>query len=132
MATGLLIGEFLKTKNDYNRYIKLTEDEFGTMPRAALTDPKVRGEFKRFRDSFAATPRKANMIWTMLKRIFNVAIDTLGLIRPKMGIRRTIIVLHFACFPSAWTQRSSPPIPRVRHDHRIRAFDFFVYSVRRH
>ena len=45
------------------------------MPRAALLDPEVRKEFKMFREKFAANPRKADMVWTVLKRIFNVAID---------------------------------------------------------
>ena len=64
-----------KTRRDYARYIKLIEDEFGTMPRAALDDPKVRGEFQRFRDFFSDNPRKADMVWTMLKRMFSVAVD---------------------------------------------------------
>ena len=45
------------------------------MPRVALDDPKVRGEFQRFRDSFSDNPRKADMVWTMLKRIFSVGVD---------------------------------------------------------
>jgi len=38
------------------------------MPLAALADRRVRGEFKAWRDSFAATPRKADYAWTTLAR----------------------------------------------------------------
>jgi integrase len=45
------------------------------MPIAALADPRVRGEFKAWRDRFAATPRKADYAWTTLARILSVAKD---------------------------------------------------------
>jgi hypothetical protein len=32
-----------KTRKEYLRYLRLIEDEFGTMPSVALEDPKVRG-----------------------------------------------------------------------------------------
>jgi integrase len=43
------------------------------MPLAALADRRVRGEFKAWRDSFAATPRKADYAWTTLARIMTFA-----------------------------------------------------------
>jgi hypothetical protein len=41
----------------YASYIKLIENDFGDMPLDAMRDPRVRGEFKSWRDKFAATPR---------------------------------------------------------------------------
>jgi integrase len=80
-----LIAEY-KNSADYRRlspasrrayvsYIRLIEDEFGDMPLAALQDPRVRGEFKSWRDGFAATPRKADYAWSTLARIFSFAKD---------------------------------------------------------
>jgi integrase len=63
------------SRRAYVTYIKLLEDEFGDMPLAALHDPRVRGEFKSWRDGFAATPRKADYAWSTLARIFSFAKD---------------------------------------------------------
>lgn len=63
------------TRRSYSNYIKLIEQDFGDLPLAALTDRRVRGEFKTWRDSFAATPRKADYAWTTLARIMSFAKD---------------------------------------------------------
>ncbi len=63
------------TRRSYSLYIKLIEDAFGDLPLAALTDRRVRGDFKTWRDSFAATPRKADFAWTVLARIMSFAKD---------------------------------------------------------
>ena len=59
----------------YRRYIKIIEDDFGDLPLAALSDKRIRGEFKNWRDGFAATPRKADYAWTTLARIMSFARD---------------------------------------------------------
>ncbi len=48
------------TKRAYTAYLRMIESEFGDMPLEALSDPEVRGEFKRWRDGMAGTPRKAD------------------------------------------------------------------------
>jgi integrase len=53
----------------------LIENEFGDLPLVALADRRVRGEFKTWRNSFAATPRKADYAWTTLARIMSFAKD---------------------------------------------------------
>lgn len=63
------------SRRAYLGYIKLIENEFGDLPLAALADRRVRGEFKTWRDSFAATPRKADYAWTTLARIMSFAKD---------------------------------------------------------
>lgn len=63
------------TARAYNTYLKIIENEFGDMPIAALIDPAVRGVFKRWRDTMAATPRKADYAWTVLARVLSVAKD---------------------------------------------------------
>jgi integrase len=68
-------GKSKHTRDAYLRYVKLIEAKFGDMPLAALEDPEVRGEFKTWRDSMAANPRKADYAWTVLARVFSVAKD---------------------------------------------------------
>jgi integrase len=68
------------TLRAYRAYIKLIEDEYGDLPLAALDDPRMRGEFKRWRDRFANQPRKADYLWTTLARILSFGKDR-GLIR---------------------------------------------------
>lgn len=63
------------TRRAYLAYIKLVEDDFGDLPIAALTDRRVRGEFKSWRDKFANTPRKADYAWTTLARVMSFAKD---------------------------------------------------------
>jgi integrase len=56
-------------------YLKLIDAKFGTMPIAAVEDKRARGEFKKFRGIFSATPRKADYVWTTLARVLSVAKD---------------------------------------------------------
>jgi integrase len=63
------------TRRAYAAYLGMIEDEFGDMPIEALSDPEVRGEFKRWRDGMADTPRKADYAWTTLARVLSVAHD---------------------------------------------------------
>jgi integrase len=63
------------TRRAYLIYLKLIEEAFGDLPLAALADRRVRGEFKNWRDGFAATPRKADFAWTVLARIMSFAKD---------------------------------------------------------
>jgi integrase len=64
-----------KTRKDYLRYLKLIEEEFGTMPLSVVQDRRARGKFKEWRDDMAANPRKADYAWTVLARTLAVAKD---------------------------------------------------------
>jgi integrase len=64
-----------KTQKDYRHYLRLIEEEFGTMPLAAVEHRKARGEFKRWRDTMADRPRVADYAWTVLARMLSVAKD---------------------------------------------------------
>lgn len=63
------------TRRAYDNYIALITKKFGSMPIAAVEDKRARGEFKTWRGTFAATPRKADYAWTTLARILSVAKD---------------------------------------------------------
>lgn len=63
------------SRRAYLYNLKLIENEFGDMPIEALKDPRVRGDFKAWRDTMAATPRKADYAWTTLARVLSVAKD---------------------------------------------------------
>jgi len=64
-----------KTRRDYLRYLKVIEEDFGTMPLAVVQDRRARGKFKEWRDDMAANPRKADYAWTVLARLLAVAKD---------------------------------------------------------
>jgi integrase len=80
-----LISEFKKTtdflglapstRKAYESYLKIIEDDFGSMPLSALKDPRIRGDFKTWRDRMASTPRAADYAWTVLARVLSVAKD---------------------------------------------------------
>jgi integrase len=74
-AAPEFIGLAQSTRRAYLGYIKLIEDEFGDLPLGALSDRRVRGEFKSWRDRFGNTPRKADFAWTVLARILSFAKD---------------------------------------------------------
>ena len=64
-----------KTKKDYNRYLRLIEEKFGSMPKAAVEQRGARGVFKSWRDGMAENKRKADYAWTVLARVLSVAKD---------------------------------------------------------
>jgi integrase len=64
-----------KTRRDYSRYLRLIEEEFGTMPLAVVQDQRARGKFKQWRDGMADRPRVADYCWTVLARVLAVAKD---------------------------------------------------------
>lgn len=70
-------GEYLKlsdrSKKDYGPIFVMIEQDFYSFPAAALSDKRTRGIFRNWRDKQAHTPRKADRMWSVLKRIFNVA-----------------------------------------------------------
>lgn len=74
-ASTEFTGKGADLQRAYTRYLKLIENEFGDMPIAALEDPEVRGEFKKWRDSMASKPRSADYAWTTLARVLSVAKD---------------------------------------------------------
>jgi hypothetical protein len=64
-----------KSKRAYDQYLALIEAKFGSMPIGAIEDKRARGDFKAFRNTFAATPRKADYVWTTIARVLSVAKD---------------------------------------------------------
>ena len=79
-----LIGEFKQsaafpknpaTRQEYLRYLRLIEDNFGTMPLKAVEDRRARGVFMEWRDSMRATPRAADYAWAVLARILSFGKD---------------------------------------------------------
>ena len=51
-ASSEYLGLSDATKRAYASYVKMIESEFGDMPIDALSDPRVRGEFKEWRDEW--------------------------------------------------------------------------------
>jgi integrase len=63
------------TKKAYRRYLKMIEEEFGTMPLSVVQDRRARGRFKAWRAGMSDNPRKADYAWTTLARVLAVAKD---------------------------------------------------------
>ncbi len=63
------------TKRSYDAAIDEIEAEFVDLPISAISQRGARATFLEWRDQFAATPRKADMLITVLARIFSVALD---------------------------------------------------------
>ena len=63
----------VKTRKDYMRYIDDIRGRFGSMPIEILSDPRVRDHFFEWRDQYAATSRKADYAWSVLRRILSWA-----------------------------------------------------------
>ena len=60
-----------ETQKAYLSYIARIELEFGSMPIAAINDPRSRSDFLEWRDGMSATPRAADYAWTTLARILS-------------------------------------------------------------
>lgn len=74
-ASADFTGLSPSSQRAYRSYLKVIEEQFGTMPLAAVQDPEARGEFKAWRDTMAATPRKADYAWTVLARVLSFGKD---------------------------------------------------------
>jgi integrase len=74
-ASTEFTGRAEKTRKDCARYLRLIEDEFGTMPISVAQDRRTRGKFKEWRDTMADRPRVADYAWTVLARVLAVAKD---------------------------------------------------------
>jgi integrase len=64
-----------KTASEYRRYLKLIEEEFGSMSITVVEDKRARGKFKAWRDTMADRPRTADYAWTVLARALSFAED---------------------------------------------------------
>jgi integrase len=72
-ASEDFIGLQPRTKSDYLKLLVKIENAFGTLPLAALEDPRVTKDFLQWRDSMANSPRQADYAWTMLKLLLSWA-----------------------------------------------------------
>lgn len=81
IASYKIASEFTKkaerTKKDYMRFLRMIEEEFGSMPLHLVVKPEARGEFKAWRDKIATDggARQADYAWGMLARVLSVAKD---------------------------------------------------------
>jgi integrase len=78
-----------RTKSDYLKLIAKIEKAFGTLPLAALDDPRVTKDFLEWRDSMAHSPRQADYGFTVLKLLLSWARSRgITLYRPPERIER--------------------------------------------
>lgn len=63
------------SKRDYDPFLADLKSKFGDMPIAALNEPGPRADFKNWRETMSATPRKADRAWSVAKRVFSWAVD---------------------------------------------------------
>lgn len=65
-----------RTQEDYRGKIKIIEAEFGDLPLAALSDPRMRGKFREWRDRLAErSSRQADYALAVLALILGWALD---------------------------------------------------------
>jgi integrase len=63
------------TQREYRRMLTLVEQDFGTMPIAALNDPLVKMEFMKWRAQAAKTPREGDNRLSILSSLLTWAAD---------------------------------------------------------
>src|SRR5580692_11135375 len=69
-------GRSKRTKSDYTKHLRAIETKWGKLPLAAVSDPRLRGDFKEWRDKLARKSlRQADYAWSVLQRVFSVAKD---------------------------------------------------------
>lgn len=69
------------TRQSYQAAIDTIEAEYYDLPLAAVSEPGARRLFIEWRDGFAETPRKADMLLTVLARMFSYALDLEMIVR---------------------------------------------------
>ena len=77
-------GEFRefspRHQRDLSIYLKTIEERFGYAQAEAFEDKRMRGKIKRWRDTFASTPRKADLIIEAFRRLLSFGVDNGDLI----------------------------------------------------
>jgi integrase len=64
------------TRSDYDRLLTRILEKFAGLPLKAFDDPRIKGEFLRFRDELALiSPRQADYMWSVARRIVQWGID---------------------------------------------------------
>ena len=74
------------SKRNYERYLRMIDDEFGSMSLKMLDALGARGTFMEWRDSLADRPRTADFAWMVLSRMLSFGVDR-GLIRHNPCVR---------------------------------------------
>jgi integrase len=88
-ASQDFIGLGPRTRADYLKQIKKIEEQFGTLPLAALDDARVTKDFLEWRDRMANSPRSADYAWSVLMLLCSWARTRgLTLYRPPERIER--------------------------------------------
>jgi integrase len=78
-----------RSKADYLKQLAKIETKFGTLPLAALDDPRVTHDFLEWRDSMANGPRQADYAWMCLMCLISWARGRgMTLYRPPERIER--------------------------------------------
>lgn len=68
-------GRKQSTQDGYTAMIDLIEAEYFDLPLKAVGEPGARAMFLEWRDSFADTPRKADLLMSVLARILSFGLD---------------------------------------------------------
>jgi integrase len=63
------------TRKEYARMLRKAEERFGSMPRAALDDPRVKQDFLRWRHSLIAKPRAADNHLSVISSMLTWAVE---------------------------------------------------------
>ena len=63
------------TRESYQASLDTIEAEFYDLPLASIGEPGARRLFVEWRDGFSDTPRKADMLLTVMARLFSFALD---------------------------------------------------------
>jgi len=63
------------TQRSYRPHLDALQTRFGSLPAAALDDPRVRRHFIAWRDTLADRPRTADMAMGVLKRVLGWALE---------------------------------------------------------
>lgn len=110
-----------RTRADYARHLGTIESAFGDLPLAALTDPRVRGEFLAWRDRLAErSERQADYAFTVLARVLSWAFHRRLILanpceRPGRLYRGTRAEKVWTCDDEAAFLAVAPPMVRAAY-----------------
>lgn len=68
-----------RTRAEYATYLDQVREYFGDLPLPAIERKEFRKDVKHWRDSMAATPRKADMALSVLRRVLAFGVDNADL-----------------------------------------------------
>ncbi|WP_158259886.1 tyrosine-type recombinase/integrase [Phyllobacterium phragmitis] len=118
-----------RSRSDYERHMIEIEAEFHDLPLSIVGDVGMRSEFVTFRDRYAATPRRADLIMAVLRRMLSFALDREWITRNP--VERVEELAEGTRREEIWTDKEIATFKTIAPEYMVRALMLALWTGQR-